>query len=229
MKWISLLLLTIGIALVQLPSGSSASGTEKEVSEKLLGLVAVTVACLLSGLAGVYFEKILKGSSASLWVRNIQLALFSFVPGYFFGVLWMDGASVRENGFFHGYNSWAYGAIACQAFGGLIVALVVKYAGTLRLSVISLLLSTYSCTLSTDNILKGFATSISIILSSVASIFLFDFHITTMFVLGSSFVIYATYLYGLPDAPQPTKDLQYVRVELRPEVDDSEHKTSKPL
>lgn len=76
----------------------------------------------------------------------------------------------------------------------------------------------------TDNILKGFATSISIILSSVASVFLFDFHISLMFLLGSSLVIYATYLYGLPDAPAPAKELQYVRVEMRPELDDSEHK-----
>ncbi|TTF87017.1 UDP-galactose translocator [Bagarius yarrelli] len=35
----------------------------------LKGLVAVVVSCLSSGFAGVYFEKILKGSSASLWLR----------------------------------------------------------------------------------------------------------------------------------------------------------------
>jgi len=55
-----------------------------------------------------------------------------------------------------------------------------------------------------DNILKGFATSISIILSCVASIFIFDFVVTAPFVIGCSMVIYATYLYGLPDAPAPT-------------------------
>lgn len=130
MKWMSLLLLTAGIALVQFPSGGETKA-EKEISEKFFGLIAVTVACVLSGLAGVYFEKILKGTSASLWVRNVQLSLFSFVPGYFFGVLWMDGEAVRQNGFFHGYNTWAYGAILAQALGGLIVALVVKYAGEL--------------------------------------------------------------------------------------------------
>ena len=87
----------------------------------------------------------------------------------------MDGKEVRENGFFYGYNSWTYGAVSCQAIGGLIVAVVVKYA---------------------DNILKGFATSISIVLSCLASVILFDFIITTTFVLGAVFVIYATYLYG---------------------------------
>ena len=77
---------------------------------------------------------------------------------------------------------------------------------------------------SLDNILKGFATSISIILSCVVSIFLFDFHVTTMFVLGSSLVIYATYLYGLPDPPAAMKELPYVRVELKPELEDVTHK-----
>lgn len=47
-----------------------------------------------------------------------------------------------------------------------------------------------------DNILKGFATSLSIILSSVASIYLFDFKATPGFILGCSIVLYSTHLYG---------------------------------
>jgi UDP-sugar transporter A1/2/3 len=44
------------------------------------GFMAVTAACLTSGLAGVYFEMVLKGSKADLWTRNIQLSLFSLIP-----------------------------------------------------------------------------------------------------------------------------------------------------
>jgi UDP-galactose transporter len=61
-----------------------------------LGFAAVSAACLLSGLAGVYFEKVLKGSNATLWVRNVQLSFFSLFPAFFFGVVWKDGAQVFD-------------------------------------------------------------------------------------------------------------------------------------
>ncbi|ORX85284.1 nucleotide-sugar transporter [Basidiobolus meristosporus CBS 931.73] len=174
-KWISLLLLTLGVILVKMSSQKS-QGNSDLYSQRTLGFLAVICACLLSGLAGVYFEKILKGSQSTLWVRNSQLAFFSLFPALFLGVMWMDGESVRTNGFWYQYNIWTFGAIGCQAFGGIIVAMVVKYA---------------------DNILKGFATSISIVISSVISIFLFNFQITPTFILGASLVIYSSYLYGL--------------------------------
>lgn len=53
---------------------------------------------MLSGLAGVWFEKVLKGSSASLFLRNIQLSLFSVIPGLIFGVYVANGSQVMENG-----------------------------------------------------------------------------------------------------------------------------------
>ena len=47
-------------------------------SDRLLGFLAVIAACFSSGFAGVYFEKILKGTPVSLWMRNIQLGKASF-------------------------------------------------------------------------------------------------------------------------------------------------------
>lgn len=48
-----------------------------------VGLSAVITACFLSGFAGIYFEKILKSSDASLWLRNAQLAFLSIPIGIF--------------------------------------------------------------------------------------------------------------------------------------------------
>ncbi|ORX49292.1 nucleotide-sugar transporter [Piromyces finnis] len=178
-QWLSIVLLAAGIALVQFPTGdnktSVAAENGNEMFDKLLGLLSVFIACLSSGFAGVYFEKILKNSKVTLWARNVQLSLFSVIPGFFIGCLLLDGSTIAERGFFGGYTRWTVLTISCQAFGGIIVAIVVKYA---------------------DNILKGFANSISIILSCVVSYFLFDFHVTLLFNIGCCLVMFSTYLYG---------------------------------
>lgn len=48
---------------------------------------------------------------------------------------------------------------------------------------------------------KGFATSLSIIISFLASVALFNYPITTAFVVGSSIVLAATLLYNKPEPP----------------------------
>lgn len=66
--------------------------------------------------------------------------------------------------------------LSFQVLSGLTVALVVKYA---------------------DNILKGFAVSISIILSTLISYYILDdFEPSFSFFIGASLVIVATFLYG---------------------------------
>jgi len=178
-KWSSLVMLMVGVALVQWPTDagghSKNAAQEHSWADKMIGLVAVLLACVSSGFSGVYFEKILKGSTTSVWMRNLQLAFFSIFSGIF-AVLFSDFKAIREHGFFQGYNSVIWIVVLLQAYGGLIVGLVVKYA---------------------DNILKGFATSLSIILSSLCSYFLLsDFDPSTAFLLGALTVIGATFLYG---------------------------------
>ncbi|XP_077438953.1 UDP-galactose translocator [Vanacampus margaritifer] len=172
-QWFSLLLLFIGVAIVQVQQGGS-KGAEK--ANYAVGLAAVVVSCLSSGFAGVYFEKILKGSSASVWVRNVQLGIFGTALGTL-ALCWNDGAAVARHGFFAGYTSMVWCVIFNQAFGGLLVAVVVKYA---------------------DNILKGFATSFSIIVSTVMSVYLFAFRVDPLFAAGAGLVIGAVYMYSLP-------------------------------
>ncbi|XP_035593432.1 UDP-N-acetylglucosamine transporter-like isoform X3 [Oncorhynchus keta] len=182
-QWLSLLILMAGVALVQWPS-ESLGAPEKELSEgsQFVGVVAVLVACCSSGFAGVYFEKILKETKQSVWVRNIQLGMFGLVFGLM-GMFAYDGERVRVSGMFKGYNTITWTVVALQALGGLVIAAVIKYA---------------------DNILKGFATSLSIILSTLISYFwLEDFEPTSVFFLGAVLVIVATFLYGYEDKPSP--------------------------
>eukprot|EP00835_Amoeboradix_gromovi_P002714 NODE_159_length_16647_cov_0.251390.p6 type:complete len:258 gc:universal NODE_159_length_16647_cov_0.251390:10113-10886(+) len=120
-KWIALVILTVGVACVQFKGGNSSS----EEGNPIIGFSAVLTACILSGLAGVYFEKVLKTSKTSLWIRNIQLSAWSLIPASL-GCIFVDGYTIKNDGFFVNYTQWAVYAIACQAVGGLIVALVVK-------------------------------------------------------------------------------------------------------
>ncbi|XP_031710701.1 solute carrier family 35 member A3b isoform X2 [Anarrhichthys ocellatus] len=181
-QWLSLLFLMAGVTLVQWPTKSEGDTEQKILSagSRFVGLMAVMMACVSSGFAGVYFEKILKETKQSVWVRNIQLGLFSFVFGLV-GMIVYDGQMVREFGMFQGYNTVTCTVIALQALGGLVVAVVIKYA---------------------DNILKGFATSLSIIMSSLISYFLLeDFNPTCVFFLGAVLVIAATFLYSKERKP----------------------------
>ncbi|XP_056277604.1 solute carrier family 35 member A3b isoform X1 [Pseudoliparis swirei] len=176
-QWLSLLFLMAGVTLVQWPTESEGDTEQLILSagSQFVGLMAVLMACVSSGFAGVYFEKILKETKQSVWVRNIQLGLFSFVFG-FVGMIVYDGEMVRELGMFQGYNAVTCTVVALQALGGLVIAVVIKYA---------------------DNILKGFATSLSIIVSTLISYFLLeDFNPTGVFFLGAVLVIAATFLYS---------------------------------
>ena len=95
-QWLSLLILIAGVAMVQLSdvkeSKSSANVAEQS---KVVGFTAALSACCLSGFAGVYFEKILKGSDVSVWMRNVQLALLSVPMGLITSYV-SDGAKVDK-------------------------------------------------------------------------------------------------------------------------------------
>ena len=71
--------------------------------------------------------------------------------------MWNDGAGIVEHGFFDGYNTIVWVTILLQAAGGLIASLVIRDA---------------------DNIIKNFATSISIIISFFVSVWVFEFTVT---------------------------------------------------
>jgi len=113
-KWISLVILMFGVSLVQWPSSDKTKSTnDKSFNEKIIGLLAVLFACFSSGFAGVYFEKLLKGSNTGVWMRNIQLGFFGTIIGYI-SVYTYDYTPVTEKGFFQGYNSVVWTVIALQ-------------------------------------------------------------------------------------------------------------------
>jgi solute carrier family 35 (UDP-sugar transporter), member A1/2/3 len=212
-QWICILAISLGVAIVvngeqqQSSSSSSSSATDNDddnVHRNLaLGLTAVCISCFTAALAGVYFEKILKNTpdsstsnngsgkssssrrggeggdtslvlepQASLWMRNIQLAFFSILLAAAQGGLKNTGRP-----YFYGFNAWTYLLIFIQAVGGLLVAAVIKYA---------------------DNVLKGLATGVSVVLSSLLSWLLFRTRLTVDFMMGGTVILLAVWFFGQP-------------------------------
>ncbi|KAK4237810.1 hypothetical protein C8A03DRAFT_34227 [Achaetomium macrosporum] len=275
-RWLSLIVLTIGVSIVSLPSSNAKdmtldihdfsdhffprsvhelgqiagdvaeaaneltkrsvtglvneltrrSATYEGIAEDLdgspkmnysIGLTAVLVAAVVSGLTGVYFEKILKDSStpASVWTRNIQLSFYSLFPALIIGVIINDGEEISKHGFFDGYNAVVWLAIVFQAIGGLLASLCINYA---------------------DNIAKNFATSISIVISFLFSVVFFDFEVSLSFVVGTAMVLAATYMYSLPERkrarPPPINIVSYEKttvVEGTPRYLDQDKLIANPL
>ena len=71
----------------------------------MLNMIEVIISCLMSGFAGVYFEKILKGTKKTVWLRNLHLGSIGIVIGLI-TVTVTDGNNVREKGFFLGMIGW---------------------------------------------------------------------------------------------------------------------------
>jgi UDP-sugar transporter A1/2/3 len=194
LKWLALFFLAIGVGIVQIQSNvnKSPSGDEPSADVHTMvpfkGFLAVAAACFTSGLAGVYFEMVIKNSNTDLWVRNVQLSLFSLLPALVPIIMAPSPSPGTPSHsvpslthLFANFTPWAWATVLTQVLGGLITALVIKYA---------------------DNIMKGFATSLSIVISFLASVGLFHFHITASFVVGASVVLTATWLYSQPDSKQ---------------------------
>ncbi|KAF7638613.1 hypothetical protein Mgra_00001991 [Meloidogyne graminicola] len=97
--------------------------------------------------------------------KNTQLAFLSIPISLL--VIW---------GFMQGFDLIVWIAVLLQAFGGLIVAIVIKYA---------------------DNILKAFGTSVSIVVATIASILIFSKFPSLLFIGGAVLVIGAVILYGI--------------------------------
>ena len=192
-KWRALGLLVIGAILVQFPDASTTTKAN-ESRTSVTGLAAVLGMVCISGLAGIYLEKYLKNKAAptassnssttpsipqaTLWERNLQLSLYGML--FALASVWYSDRDVlAAQGFFTGYSMWTWLVIVSAAGGGLIVAVVVKY---------------------TNTIVKGFATSISIIVTSVVSLVLFpEVRLSLLFWLGTACVLISIFNYNEED------------------------------
>ncbi|KAL1523077.1 hypothetical protein AB1Y20_018037 [Prymnesium parvum] len=179
-KWCALSCLVCGVTIISLHANpeyacftSSAPpkpGTMVEGGpfQYLFGVAAVTLDSALSGFATIYFEKVLKTTTLTVWDRNLQLAFWSMV-------VYLPWTLIDHplNPFF-GWSVVTLIVAALGAVGGILVALVIKHA---------------------DGLAKNMATASSIVVTTALSHFLFDAPMSSSIVLGSLIVIISGFNY----------------------------------
>lgn len=125
----------------------------------LFGALSAT----LSAVAAVYTEWVMKHNTDSFYWQNMQL--------YFFGVIFNGAALLLGGGgdgwslldFFNGYNGMTWLVVGNLAFSGLLVSWVMKFA---------------------DSIVKVYATSLAMLLTTGISITFFGLQPTLQLALG---------------------------------------------
>ncbi len=180
-QWVCLLGLSLGVAIVILDQteGESDIGKKRDL---LIGLSAMAIASLCSATAGVYFEKVLKAPSnelkqpqASLWMRNMQMAFYCCSIGIIQSSF--QKSSNPEHSYLHGFNAWVWLSVILQASGGLLIASVIQHL---------------------DNVFKGLATGVSVVLSSALSTVIFGNVLGVQFCAGTVMILCSVYFFSNP-------------------------------
>eukprot|EP00435_Cladocopium_sp_Y103_P011798 s4565_g3.t1 len=181
-SWLAICFMAVGIAVVQLSQskeGKQASMANASEQQPALGLLLVLGGCLCSGFAAIYLEMLVKQRGrtvrTSMWVQNMQLAFYSLLLTSTSTACSMKPVSLGNAGLFRGFSFSVWIMIVNNAIGGLLVALVIKHA---------------------DNILRGFATALATVLTTIGSVICFGFEIHISFFIGSFLVLGSSLLYG---------------------------------
>jgi UDP-sugar transporter A1/2/3 len=171
LAYVSLVLLTVGLTVTQLKSDTQASVTAHAIFTQ-------TVIALLSALAAIVTEYLMKSNprrvSESLHIQNIWL----YVYGILFNLLALlgeDWDALWRDGFFYGYSWVTVFIIVNNAWSGIAVSAIMKYA---------------------NNLVKLFVFAVSLVVTSVLSAIFFQFEPSLHFMLGSCVVFIAIYLYN---------------------------------
>ena len=201
-QWLSFILLTLGVLLVQSEDAKSSSAPTG--AAPLVGAAAAISASALSGFAGVFLEMMYtnvpssatsspdakstssnsptrsssSNAPATLWTRNVQLSLFT-LPLQFIAIHASgDFEAIDRHGWLQGFRFSTWLVVALQVGGALLIAVVIKFAG---------------------NVLKTFASVVALLLTCGWSMALFDFHPTALFAAGVGTVALSIYLYSRPE------------------------------
>ena len=169
-QWSALALLALGMANTTLGCAtelSAAASGGAATSRRARGILILLVNGCLSGLSTVFNEWLIKFQDPKAPLMFKNLLIYGFGCLITFGS-WQPSAARQ-------FAAPLVITIVCtNAAAGLCVSLVLKYC---------------------DSLVKGFSTSVSVILAMAVSSVLFGFELTRPFAIGSAVVCCAFYLY----------------------------------
>ncbi|XP_006007628.1 probable UDP-sugar transporter protein SLC35A4 [Latimeria chalumnae] len=170
-KWLALCLLTIAGVFHTYGGVQNESGPLPETDFYItpLGILLLSVYCLISGLSAVYTELILKTQKLPLNLQNFFLYLFGITIN-----LGVHAVEAQDGGFFQGFSVWVLVIIATQALNGLLMSVVMKHS---------------------SNITRLFVISCSMLVNAVLSVLLFDLQLKPLFFLAVLSVVFSVHLY----------------------------------
>lgn len=152
-------------------------------SKAAMGIGSVLIMVSISGLASVYFERILKDEKerCTIWERNFQLSFFSILLLLVYNIFERQNEVNTDSESYGLFKGWTVNTVlicVIQASGGLLVAATLKYA---------------------DSVIKTLVTAGSIVLSTVFGYFLLGSVLNIYVGLGCCVTIIAIFNYMFQD------------------------------
>ncbi|GAB4822763.1 hypothetical protein N2152v2_009809 [Parachlorella kessleri] len=167
LQWMALVLLMVGATTSQINTDCSGGAEKSFLSAPLQGYLFGLLSALLSAVAAVYTEWVMKSNNDSLYWQNCLLysfgVLFNGAGLVFSGGSGLDLSVFSHKRIFEGYTSITWLVVCNLAFSGLLVSWVMKFA---------------------DSIVKVYATSLAMLLTTVVSILCFGLEPTLPLGLG---------------------------------------------
>jgi solute carrier family 35 (UDP-sugar transporter), member A1/2/3 len=184
-RWRALILLCVGCILVASPVYNTCDKADEDLKsftrlQKYTGYAMVMIQTILSGIANIYFEKVVKSKNEiiTIWERNFQLSFWSMIFCMFSKFCRMENVEVN-------LDHWGMFSVASMILGvtnGLLIALTLKHC---------------------DSVLKTVAQSSSIVFCTIIGN-LYQNEIVDSFVsMGVVVTIIAVSNYTFDIAPPP--------------------------